>query len=175
MLISPEMIEQNKLLLKSNDAYGVSGGAHRDLIRPVVKWGRKSLLDYGAGRETVKLTLGPAYHVTSYDPCVDGLDAPPVPHDVVYCGDVLEHVEPEYVDNVLADIRRCTKEKALIVITLKPSEKFYPNGQNAHLSVHPKEWWEDKIRAAGFDIIETKPAERTKYLCWWICEPRSPH
>lgn len=173
MLISPEMVEQNRQLFATNEAYGMSAAAHRDIVRRVSLWGRKSILDYGAGRQTLKLTLGPAYRLTSYDPCIEGLDTPPVPHDIVYCGDVLEHVEPDCLDDVLANLKRLTKETIILVVTVVPSSKTYANGMNAHLSVHPKEWWEAKISEAGFVIIETKPIERTKNICWWICEPRS--
>lgn len=172
MLISPVMVEQNRKLFETDESYGISGGIHRDMVRRVSLWGRKTILDYGAGRETLKLSLGPAYKVTSYDPCIPGIDAPPVPHDVVYCGDVLEHVEPELLGNVLADIRRLAKDAAIIVVALRPSQKFYADGRNAHLIVQTKEWWENALQEAGLIIKETKPIERTKNLGWWICEPR---
>lgn len=175
MLISPEMIEQNRQLFATNEHYGMSAASHRDIVRRVSLWGRKTILDYGAGRETLKLTLGPAYRLTSYDPCVEGLDTPPVPHDVVYCGDVLEHVEPELLGNVLAHIRELTKETAVIVVALRPSSKFYDDGRNAHLIVEGKDWWENRLKDAGFIIKQVKPLEKTINLGWWICEPRKDH
>lgn len=175
MLISPEMVELNRKLFEKDEAYGITAGIHRDMVRRVSSWGRKTILDYGAGRETMKIALGPAYKVTSYDPCIAELSASPVPHDVVYCGDVLEHVEPELLGNVLAHIRELTKETAVIVVALRPSSKFYDDGRNAHLIVEGKDWWENRLKDAGFIIKQVKPLEKTINLGWWICEPRKDH
>lgn len=171
MLISPEMIEENKRLFQIHEPYATSGGKWRDLVRPWAAWGRKPILDYGAGRETLKLALGPAYKVTSYDPCVVGLDTPPVPHDIVYCGDVLEHVEPDLLDAVLADLRRLTKETLIAVIALTPSTQTLSDGRNAHLILKPPQWWVDQIAKAGFEIKQVKPAERTRNTTWVIATP----
>ena len=103
---------------------------------------------------TLAKSLGPAYRVTNYDPCIEGLDFPPVPHEVVACTDVLEHIEPELVENVLSELRRLTKKVALLVINTGPAKKTLADGRNAHISMHPEYWWMDRIKAAGFEITD---------------------
>jgi 2-polyprenyl-3-methyl-5-hydroxy-6-metoxy-1,4-benzoquinol methylase len=152
MLITPEYLSLQKQLHETNELYGTSGRRYADIVRQISKWGRASILDYGCGRCTLAEALGPAYKVTNYDPCIEGLDTPPEPHPVVTCTDVLEHIEPDLVDNVLADLRRLTLEKSLLVINTGPAKKILADGRNAHISMHPPEWWMERIEAAGFKV-----------------------
>ena len=154
MLITPEYLALQKQLHASNDSYGVSGRHYADIVRQISKWGRLSVLDYGCGRQTLAEALGPAYRVTNYDPCIEGLDTPPDPHPVVACTDVLEHIEPELVNNVLAELRRLTTERALLVINTGPARKVLADGRNAHICQQPSEWWIERIKAAGFEVTD---------------------
>lgn len=153
-LITDTYREQQRQMHAENPDYGTSGAANLDLVRKVSAWGRKRMLDYGCGRQTMAEALGPAYRVTPYDPCIDGLDSPPEPHPVVVCGDVLEHVEPECLNDVLRDIRRVTQQTALLLICTVPARKTLPDGRNAHLIQEPKDWWRPRIEAAGFHVID---------------------
>lgn len=152
MLITPEYLSLQKQLHATNNSYGVSGRKYADIVRPMCKWGRLPILDYGCGRQTLAEALGPAYRVTNYDPCIEGLDTPPEPHPVVTCTDVLEHIEPDLVDNVLTNLRRLTLQTALLVINTGPAKKILADGRNAHISMHPPEWWMERIEAAGFKV-----------------------
>lgn len=154
MLITPEYLALQKQLHETNESYGTSGAKYADIVRQISKWGRLSILDYGCGKQTLAKALGPAYRVTNYDPCIPGLDEPPVPHPVVACTDVLEHIEPELVNNVLAELRRLTMSRALLVINTGPARKFLADGRNAHISMHPAEWWMERIKAAGFEVTD---------------------
>lgn len=154
MLITPEYRDLNRKLHQDNKSYGVSGVRYTDVVRPLSDWGRLSILDYGAGRCTLSQALGPAYRITDYDPCIEGLDAPPTPHDVVVCTDVMEHVEPDCVDSVLKHIRTLALQKAFFVISVVPAQKVLADGRNAHISLHPFPWWLDRIEAAGFTPLE---------------------
>lgn len=172
MLISEEYKEQNRALHEANQHYGTSGAKWRDMVRPLAQWGRKRILDYGCGKQTLSRSLGPAYNCTDFDPCIEGLDAHPSPHPVVVCGDVMEHIEPECIEDVLADIRSLTQEVALFVIHLGPAKKTLPDGRNAHLSQHPAEWWEDKLKQANFKVSHQ---DGNEYEAWFICEPEEIH
>lgn len=154
MLISNEYRELNRKLHQDMPHYGVSGGRYVDVVRPLAEWGRLSICDFGCGKCMLSKALGPAYRVTNYDPCIEGLDTPPDPHDVVVCTDVMEHVEPDCVDNVLAYIRRLALTKAFFVISVVPAQKVLADGRNAHISMRPFPWWLDRIEAAGFTAIE---------------------
>ena len=169
-MISAEYKDLNKQLHAESNMFGVSGWYNRDIVRTISDWGRKPILDYGCGKQTLSTSLGPAYKVTDYDPCIEGLDAEPVPHPVVVCGDVMEHVEPEFVDKVFDNIRRLSTDVTFFVITFEPSSRSLPDGRNAHLSQHPIEWWKDKLAEHGFKIIERKAPEKTVRTCWFITE-----
>jgi hypothetical protein len=168
MLITPEYKALQKQLHDSNAKYGTSGANYADIVRQISDWGRLSILDYGAGRCTLSQALGPAFRVTNYDPCIEGLDTPPDPHPIVACTDVLEHIEPDLVDNVLADIRRLTLKRALLVICTRPAVKTLADGRNAHISLHPEEWWMERIKATGFEVtdhFEDKNAASFGVIC----------
>ncbi len=67
--------------------------------------------------------------VTSeYDPAVAGKDLPPEPADLVVCTDVLEHIEPDCLDDVLSDLARLTKKVLLVNISTRPAVKVLADG-----------------------------------------------
>jgi hypothetical protein len=158
VLISDSYRELNALLHRDNPAYGVSGHKYAPLIRELVKaYGTKDVLDYGAGKRTLELSLG--FPIHNYDPCIPGLDATPQPHDIVACTDVLEHIEPECLDAVLRDIRRCMKTVGFLLVSTRPANKCLPDGRNAHLIQQPYEWWQERFEAAGFQVRQRHDAE----------------
>lgn len=61
------------------------------------------------------------------------------PADIVYCADVLEHIQPEDLEDSLNVIRDHTQGCAIFIISHK-EDTF--QGKNLHLSVMPKEKWE---------------------------------
>lgn len=170
MIITPEYRELNRQLHQDNEHYGTSGKQWRDAVRELSGYGRLSILDFGAGKCTLAQALGPAYRVTNYDPCIEGLDTPPEPHDVVVCGDVMEHVEPDLVMNVLREVRRLTRVRALFVIGMIPAKKTLADGRNAHLSLHTQEEWVAKLTAAGFTVIEQSNPDEKGHNSWYVCE-----
>lgn len=168
MLITPEYRELNRKLHTDNEQYGTSGHHWRNAVRELSEYGRRSILDYGCGKQTLKESLGPAYRVTGYDPCIEGLDTPPEPHDVVVCGDVMEHVEPDLVMNVLKDVRRLCKVRGLFVIGMQPAKKTLADGRNAHLSLHTQEEWVAKLTEAGFTVVEQSNPEEKGHNSWFV-------
>lgn len=169
-IITDNYKDLNKQLHASNPEYGTSGARWREYVRNISNWGRSPILDFGCGKCTLSKSLGPAYKVTNYDPCVEGLDTPPEPHDVVVCSDVMEHVEPELVPNVLAEIRRLTKQKAFFVIGLTPAVKFLADGRNAHISLKSQAEWKDWIGAAGFRVKQESNPNEPQADAWFIFE-----
>ena len=104
--------------------------------------GSATLLDYGCGKGEMGRHL-PAY---SYDPCVREFSVRPEgTFDMVACCDVLEHVEPELLTNVLADIRDYADRAVYLVISTRPAGKILADGRNAHLIVQNKDWWVDQL------------------------------
>ncbi len=168
-LISADYLAQQKHLHATTD-YGVVGAKWADVVRQVSQSGRAAILDYGCGQQTLKKALGPAYRVTCYDPAIEGLDKPPQPHPVVACTDVLEHVEPECLDAVIADLARLTQEIALMVVHTGPAKKILPDGRNAHLIQEGSGWWTAKL-LAHFEPLKTEWNAGKEFMA--ICRPKS--
>lgn len=120
--------------------------------------GLKTFLDYGCGKQSLKEALSPfGYTVTGYDPAIPGLDQPPEPHDFVVCTDVLEHIEPECLDAVLADLHRVTRKGCFMVIATRPANRLMVDGSNPHRIVQSREWWMDKLS----ERFHLAPAQET--------------
>ncbi len=79
----------------------------------------------------------------------------PIRSDFVYCTDVLEHIEPDYVDDVLVNIKAIAP-KAFFQISLVPDNMGALIGEPLHLSVHPAQWWLDKFESLGYSLIESE-------------------
>ncbi len=128
---------------KERDDYGISGQKYAELVQAVVETlGVDELLDYGAGKETLREAL-PQYAVHGYDPAITDLSERPSPHDVVVCTDVMEHIEPELTENVLDDIRDLARKVVFFQIACNPASKTLPDGRNAHINLKtPWEWLE---------------------------------
>lgn len=150
-VITDDYRKQNSLLHQQNAAYGVSG--HKrvpQVLQFCAELRTQSVLDYGCGKSTLAKAL--PFPIAEYDPAIPGKDTVPEPQDFVICSDVLEHVEPDCVDAVLADLHRVTKRLAYLVPHTGASIKTLPDGRNTHLTQKPAEWWADNI-TQYFDIV----------------------
>lgn len=140
-LISEYYREQNKQLHAIRSDYGSNGHRYASQIRELATaMGTKEILDYGAGKRTLEDALV-GLDVRSYDPAFEDIAAPPEPADLVVCGDVLEHIEPEYLDAVLDDLKRVTKKCLFATIATRPAVKTLPDGRNTHLIQQDMRWW----------------------------------
>lgn len=88
-----------------------------------------------------QIDLSPAL----YDPGIKKHSKLPEPADFVICTDVLEHIEPELIDNVLSHLAHLTKREAYFVIFTGDCGHKLPDGRAAHLIQKPRAWWEGKL------------------------------
>lgn len=131
--------DQQKKLHESGE-YGVSGFKHCDRVLDLAKQLKtKSILDYGSGRET--LQKGIPFPITNYDPMIVGRDEEPAVHDLVVCSDVMEHIEPEYLSDVLQHLRSVTGKLLFVDVATRPALKYLSDGRNAHLIIESGSWW----------------------------------
>jgi hypothetical protein len=139
LLISEVYRQQNKALHESRADYGTSGHKWADSVSQFASACRaRSVLDYGCGKGTLKRSL-PDLRVEEYDPAFH--EALPSPADLVACTDVLEHIEPDCLDEVLNDLRRCSLKATFLVIATRPAKKTLSDGRNAHLIVEGQRFW----------------------------------
>lgn len=152
-LISDEYREmQSKLHEDIN--YGVASVAYAPIVDLIIKENKiKYLLDYGAGKCRLKNALIEPVKYTPYEPSNKLWCQTPKPSEFVACIDVLEHIEPELLNNVLNDLQRVVMKFGLFTIHTGPATKILPDGRNAHLIQEPLSWWEDKIKPR-FKIIK---------------------
>lgn len=144
-LISDEYRALNAELHHRRPDYGANGHKWAGQIVDLVKMVKaKTILDYGCGKQTLGGAL-PHLLIAGYDPAIPGLDDTPEPADLVICTDVLEHIEPERLDAVLDDLKRCAGIAIFMSIATRPAVKFLADGRNAHLTVKPCRWWLPKI------------------------------
>lgn len=144
MLISEEYRALNTELHARRPDYGTRGHLWADRVRQIAGGRPCTILDYGCGKGSLKRAL-PGFDVREYDPAVQGKDGSPAPADIVVCVDVLEHIEPECLDAVLADLQKLTKRMLLFSICIVLAEKTLADGRNTHVCLQTVEWWADTL------------------------------
>jgi hypothetical protein len=143
--ITPEYAALNAQL-HDETTYGSGSWRHADDVRAFMdETSSETVLDYGCGKGLLRTALDNPEWFREYDPAIEGKDARPEPADLLVCTDVLEHIEPELLDNVLDDIARCARRAAYIVVATRVAKKFLADGRNAHLIVQDAEWWKEKL------------------------------
>jgi len=151
----------NKKNLFGNKGYKRADQVYEELIKP---YEVRSLLDYGSGKGSLVSTLLGKYKVlgVNYDPCVDKFSVRPIGQfDGVVCSGVLEHIEPECLDEVLKDIYFFGHYVFYLSIALVKSNKSLPDGRNAHLIIENSDFWRKKLDATGFILIKELENEKT--------------
>jgi hypothetical protein len=154
-------------LVKTHDQrkWGSAGKSHANTIAAWAREiGAKTILDYGCGRATLGPAL-PEYEVSEYDPGIPSKDALPKAADMVVATDVLEHIEPEFVYNVLCHIRQLAIKGGFLVIALNKSKVDLADGRNSHLTIMPDTWWLEQLRKHEYNVIKST---RQKGLWVWF-------
>jgi FkbM family methyltransferase len=146
---------------------GASLFAHIARIKRLVDaTGAKTILDYGAGKG---LQYRPQKIVVDGRHVADGVaeywdvdevhcyDPGYAPHsrrpegrfDGVVCTDVLEHCPEEDLPWILEEIFGYASRFVYLNVACYPARKTLPNGENAHITVRPPDWWRAQAAAAA--------------------------
>ncbi len=173
MKISDEYLQQQKQLHK-DPKYGVASKEFAAMVRDLSdQAGAKSISDYGAGKcnlQKTLLELGKTnFEYYPFDPAFPEY-GPPRKADLVCCIDVLEHIEPQFLDAVLDELRDITHKVGLFSIHTAPALKILPDGRNAHLIQKPVSWWLRKL----CDRFEIAQLRRQTHGFWIIVDPLQP-
>ncbi|HYL88121.1 MAG TPA: class I SAM-dependent methyltransferase [Burkholderiales bacterium] len=123
----------------------------------------KTILDYGAGKGTQyrpqKIVVDGKHvadgiaeywdaEVACYDPGYAPFSTlPQARFDGVVCTDVLEHCAEEDLPWILDEIFGFARKFVYLNVACFPARKSLPNGENAHVTVRPPEWWAGLVRA----------------------------
>lgn len=132
------------------------------------------LLDYGCGAQVnlaKHLKLDHKVTYQAYDPGVPRYSKEALPAQMVACVDVLEHIEPDCLDNVLDDIARLAEGIVFLSIDTGPAMKVLSDGRNAHLIQEPISWWLPKIWAR-WDLQSLQATSEHAFYLIGLAKPR---
>jgi hypothetical protein len=147
MLITDEYRKQQEKL-HENPNYGVASVSFAPLVTNLINTLQiDEMLDYGAGKGRLAESIKPdrKLKIELYDPARPEWSDVPNPRQFVTCIDVLEHIEPNLLENVLDDLKRVTEEYGFFTIHTGPAVKTLPDGRNAHLTQEDYKWWLPKL------------------------------
>lgn len=139
---------------------------HIEKVRKLIEiTNSKSVLDYGCGKASLyleKFSFDSSEQpssierywniesITLFDPGVPQFAKQPTgDFDGLISTDVLEHIPEEDIDWVLEECFGYAKRFVYMNIASYPAIKVLPNGWNAHITIQPREWWEEKILKAS--------------------------
>lgn len=143
-LITDTYLDLNRKLHESNPNFGTSGQKYvSEVIELVTMVDTQDILDYGCGKSTLAMNL--PFSIKQYDPAVPKYAAQPKEADIVVCTDVVEHIEPVYIDNVLDHLQLLTRKACFIAGSTVPARKTLEDGRNAHLIIKPARWWVNQL------------------------------
>ena len=157
-LISKSYLKLQRELHSREKAYGISSGQRGAEVAALIKnFQATSVLDYGCGKGLLFKEL--AKHIDigrmtlrEYDPAIEGKDERPEgQYDLVVCTDVMEHIEGEFIDSVISDLKNLTRKALFVNVACYPAKKVLDDGRNAHISAYDPNQWLHWFLDAGFD------------------------
>jgi len=120
--------------------------------------GSETILDYGSGKglqyQPIEISAPDGYtynsvkefwnvdSITCYDPAYQPFSVlPEGTFDGVVSTDVLEHCPKEDLPWIIEEIFSFAREFVFLNVACFPAKKSLPNGENAHCTIEPVEWW----------------------------------
>lgn len=163
-LITDEYRKLNEQMHNKQEHFGICGFMYSDDVLTISNnLNSKDILDYGCGKNTLSNSL--PFAIKKYDPAIRAFHEEPAPADIVCCTDVMEHIEPELLDNVLSHIHEKTMRIAFFVISTCPAQKSLPDGRNAHICLHDAKWWFNKVSEYFLILNYAFVNENVKLIC----------
>lgn len=143
-LITEQYKQLNQDLHASNPYYGTSGQKYLGYVIDLAKrFQTQDILDYGCGKSTLALNL--PFPIKQYDPAIEKYSALPNPANIVVCTDVLEHIEPYCLDDILDHLKKLTLKACFLSVSTTKAKKTLADGRNAHLIQKPAKWWLERL------------------------------
>lgn len=151
--------EYKKILQQLNGVgnFGKRAKIPKYLDTVINKLKPNSILDFGCGTGALISKLRENYskiRVEGYDPgngnYLDQFKGQKF--DLLISTDVLEHIEPEFLDDTLKFLKS-KADNFYHLIALAPSSVTLPDGRNAHLILESKEWWRCKFTNENCSIM----------------------
>ena len=174
--ITSHYLDLQRQLHKRLD-YGTASLLFTPIVEKVMKhYQLSSISDYGAGKQNLLRGLQElGFHPSNYFPYdpVFPEYGEPKSADLVCCIDVLEHIEPKRLNNVLNELAVITTKLGFLSIHMGPAVKVLADGRNAHLIQKPSSWWLTRI-AKRFEVVELHCHEMAGQGIWLVVKPKTP-
>lgn len=154
--------------LSPDETYpGISMLPHTRRIKELIdQTGARTVLDYGCGKgyqyDLPKVVIpGVGEHdgvidywdideVRCYDPCFERFSKLPAgKFDGVISTDVLEHCGEGDIPWIVAEMFSFADRFVFASVACYPAKSTLPNGENAHATVRPLDWWKQVFADAG--------------------------
>ncbi len=146
-------------LAAERQGYGATNHG-RHAYATVIEWQPRFVVDFGCGDNAFMRELRRRHidglgidFVNEQADIVAAMHCVPLANgiaDVVTSFDALEHLLPEDVDPVLAEMRRLGRSGGYFIfsISTRPS-RITVDGANLHPTVRTQDWWVDRISRVG--------------------------
>ena len=162
---------KEQIKLHENTNYGIASLSHAPTIKNLMAEAKlKSLSDYGAGKKNLQKGLTELgfieFEYFPYDPVFPEYGLPKKA-DLVCCIDVMEHLEEEFLDDILDEICEITLKFCYFSIATVPAKKVLSDGRNAHIIQKPSRWWVPKL----CKLFNIEFLKNTKSGFIVICKP----
>jgi len=134
--------------LHKNPVFGDMKDIPQEVKLLIEKHNITSILDFGCGKGLLVEALKKQYPhilVYGYDPSNLETSSLPKNVDMIISFDVLEHVEPNYIDDTLSNLKIMCNKVMHHVIACHPAKRILQDGRNAHLIIEPPNWWRQKL------------------------------
>jgi hypothetical protein len=144
-----QYINLYKKLHEDDPFYGTSSTRWLPIVQHYVSdLNPQSILDYGCGKSNLVLRIKTEKDTLlyRYDPAIPEYANIPVDKvGMVINIDVMEHIPESALDATLEKISSLSSNVFFNISCVSAWNKL-PDGSNAHCTVHPPEWWEQKLK-----------------------------
>lgn len=142
-----------------------------DVKNFIEKYKPTSLLDYGCAHggliNQIKIDFPKINPLHGFDPGVPEFEnIKEKSYDCIISNDVIEHFEPNVLDQTLRHMDTLFERYAWFIIACYPAKKYLSDGRNAHLVIESPEWWINKInenfinsKIIWYQILEFAPGK----------------
>jgi hypothetical protein len=146
---------------------GISMLPHAKRIKELIdRTGAQTVLDYGCGKgyqydlhnvaiqgagvQDSVIDYWDIDEVRCYDPCYERYSRlPEGKFDGVISTDVLEHCSEDDIPWIVAEMFAFANRFVFASVASYPAKTTLPNGENAHATIRPLEWWKQIFTDAG--------------------------
>jgi len=151
--------------IHNNTPFGKRGKIPSHLKDFIKEKNPSSILDFGCGKGNLVIKLKETYpniNIYGYDPANPEYNKEVPCVDMVVSTDVLEHVEPEYIEDTI-EMLSLKGKFHYHLISCAPAKLILPDGRNAHLIQEGPDWWRTKFQKFGYEILFDEYNEFTKF------------